>query len=162
VTPRTPARQLEGFLARYSPEVARLGRTAIARMRRRLPGATALVYDNYNALAVAFGPSDKTSEAILSIAVYPRWVSLFFTRGTALPDPEKLLRGRGNVMRHLVLANARTLDRPAVVALIANAVAHAPHLLDPGQPSRLVIKSVSPHRRPRRAPARRTAPPAGR
>ena len=49
-------------------------------MRARLPGATELVYDTYNALAIGFGPSEKASDAIFSIVLYPRYVTLFFCR----------------------------------------------------------------------------------
>jgi hypothetical protein len=79
-------RQLAGFIARFSPDVARVARAARAKIRKQLPGAFELVYDNYNALALAFGPTDRASDAILSIALYPRWVSLFFARGAKLPD----------------------------------------------------------------------------
>ncbi|HVQ32267.1 MAG TPA: hypothetical protein VMV21_21900, partial [Vicinamibacteria bacterium] len=91
--PASPSAQLAAFLAKFTPEVAALARKAIAALRKRLPGARVLVYDNYNALAVGFGPNERASEAILSIAVYPRWVSLFFLRGKGLADPRKVLRG---------------------------------------------------------------------
>jgi hypothetical protein len=48
----TAQAQLHGFIAKYSPDVAKRGRAAIARMRKLLPAAQVLVYDNYNALAV--------------------------------------------------------------------------------------------------------------
>ena len=70
--------QLESFIAKFTPEVAALTRSILAAMRARYPTAIKLVYDNYNALAIGFGPSEKTSQAIFSIAVFPRWVSLFF------------------------------------------------------------------------------------
>jgi hypothetical protein len=91
VTAESPEAQLDGFIAKYSPDVAAVARAALIRMRRILPGAIELVYDNYNALAVAFGPSERASEAVVSIALYPRWVSLFFLQdGPRLPDPEGL------------------------------------------------------------------------
>ncbi|MGA7411558.1 MAG: DUF1801 domain-containing protein [Bryobacteraceae bacterium] len=91
-------------------------------MRKRLPGAVELVYDNYNALAIGFGPSEKASEAIFSIAVFPRWVSLFFLQGATLEDPENLLKGSGRRARHIVLKDAGTLDEPAIEALMAQAL----------------------------------------
>src|SRR5438132_12406270 len=118
----SPEQQLAGFIVRYTPEVAALAREALARMRARLPGAVELVYDNYNALAIGFGPTERASEAIFSIALYPRWVSLFFLHGVNLPDPQKLLKGSGKMVRYLVLADAATLDKPAVRALIAQAL----------------------------------------
>ena len=92
VTGATAQAQLDAFIAKYSPDVAKLGRAAIVRMRKLLPAAQVLVYDNYNALAVGFGPSERTSEIVFSIAMYPRWVSLFFAKGVGLPDPHQRLR----------------------------------------------------------------------
>ena len=120
-------------------------------MRSRLPGAIEIVYDNYNALAIGFGPSERTSEAIFSIAVYPRWVSLFFLQsGIRLPDPKRLLKGTGKRVRHIVLESAADLDRPAVRALMREALARAVVPIDRGGAHRLVIKSVSAKQRPRR------------
>ena len=118
----TPQTQLDAFLDKYTPAVATLARACLAKMRSRLPGAVQLVYDNYNALAIGFGPSDRASEAIFSIALYPRWVTLFFLQGAALPDPRRLLKGSGKVVRHIVLASAADLDLPAIQDLMAQAL----------------------------------------
>ena len=59
--PQAPQAQLDAFLAKFTPEVERQARAALERMRVRLPGAWQLVYDNYNALAIAFGANDKLS-----------------------------------------------------------------------------------------------------
>ena len=83
----SPERQLAGFIGRFSPEVARVAKAARSKIRKLHPGRSQLVYDNYNALAIAFSPTERTSEAILSIALYPRWVSLFSTRGAATRPP---------------------------------------------------------------------------
>jgi hypothetical protein len=145
--------QLERFLGRYTPEIAAIGRDAIARLRARLPEATVLVYDNYNALAVGFAPSEKASQGILSVALYPRGVNFFFLQGHALDDPEKRLKGSGTVVRHIRLQSAADLDEPYVFALIDQALAKAKFPLDPGAKGRLVIKSVSAKQRPRRPDA---------
>lgn len=67
----TPARQLAAFLAKYEPAVARTARGALARLKRQLPGANQLVYDNCNALAIGFGPNEETSLAVISVAAFP-------------------------------------------------------------------------------------------
>src|SRR5260221_14120972 len=113
----SPAQQLRAFIARYEPEIGAAARSALATMRKRLPGAIQLVYDNYNALAIGFGPTERASEAIFSIALYPRWVSLFFLQGARLADPQKLLKGRGTKVRHIVLEDVAGLDEPAGRAL---------------------------------------------
>ena len=128
---------------------AALAQAALNKMRVRLPGATELVYYNYNALAIGFGPTERASDAIFSIAVFPRWVSLFFLRGAGLPDPKKLLKGSGVQARHIVLRDAATLDRPAVRALMAQALKRAAKPLNRAQCARLVIKSISAKQRPR-------------
>lgn len=150
----SPARQLAGFLAKYTPAVAALAKTALARMRKRLPGAVELVYDNYNALAIGFGPTERASDAIFSIAVYPRWVSLFLLQGARVPDPQKILKGNGKQVRHLVLEEAAQLDTPAIQALIARALESAPTSLPRSGRRRIVIKSVSAKQRPRRPSGR--------
>ena len=153
----TPALALAGFLAKYDPAVAGIARAALKLLRKRLPGSTELVYDNYNALAIGFGPGEKPAEAIFSIAVYPRWVSLFFLQGSRLQDPNKLLKGSGSRVRHIVLGEARDINSKGIEALIAAALAAAKTPLDPKVKRRLIIKSVSAKQRPRRPASRSIA-----
>jgi hypothetical protein len=146
----SPESQLDTFLDRYSPPVAALARDCLAKMRARLPGAVQLVYDNYNALVIGFGPSERASEAIFSIVLYPRWVTLFFLQGAGLPDPRHLLKGSGKVVRHIVLASAADLELPPIQDLMAKALQRAEAGIDPGATGRLVIRSISAKQRPRR------------
>jgi hypothetical protein len=67
-----------------------------------------------------------------------------------LPDPEKLLRGSGKRVRNIRLERAAVLDRPAVKALMSEAVKRAVVPFDPTVKGRLIIKSVSAKQRPRR------------
>src|SRR5262245_19066327 len=151
----SPESRLAGFIAEFSPEVAAVAEEALAKMRNRLPGAVELVYDNYNALAIGFGPSERSSEAIFSIVLYPRWVSLFFLQGATLADPKKLLRGTGTKVRHIVLAGAADLDQPAVRDLMKRALKAAPKPISANGPRRLLIRMVFAKRRPRRPAAAR-------
>lgn len=143
-------KQWDGFLARFHPEIVALVKASLARMRKRVPGAVEMVYDNYNALVIGFGPSDRASEAVFSLAIYPKWVNLFFLQGARLKDPKKLLQGKGNVVRHILLADASLIDDPGVRDLMSRALAQAPKPIDPGAPRRMVIKSISAKQRPRR------------
>jgi hypothetical protein len=142
-------RQLDGFIDRYTPEIARDARRALTFMTARLPTATRLVYDNYNALVVGFRTSDKVGDIILSIALYPRCVTLFFLRGTVLPDPDGLLQGSGSTVRSIRLQPISRLETPEVGALIDAAVANAAPLPAGGE-GPLIIKSISAKQRPRR------------
>jgi len=149
----SPEEQLDSFLARYTPAIAAEARAVLAKMRSLLPGAIELVYDNYNALAIGFGSTERTSDAVFSVAIFPRWVSLFFLHGANLPDPKHLLKGSGKAARHIVLYGPETLDLPEVYALMVHALKRASPPLDPRRPSRVVIKSVSVKQRPRRPKA---------
>jgi hypothetical protein len=137
-------------MSRYRPEIAATARAALVRLRRQVPGAVEMVYDNYNALVVGFGPSDRASEAVVSIALYPRWVTLFFLEGAELPDPKGLLRGSGTRVRSITLETAADIDAPAVQALIRAALGQADVRIDPAGRRRLMIKSISRKQRPRR------------
>jgi hypothetical protein len=150
----TPRQELDSFLAKFTPKIASQARKVLKKMRARLPGAVELVYDNYNALAIGFGPTDRSSDAIFSIAVFPRWVSLFFLQGAKLEDPAGLLQGKGSQVRHIVLEEVSTLDRPPVKALMKKALAKARRPLDDKSRGRVIIKSISAKQRPRR-PAKR-------
>ena len=142
--------QLSRFLAKYSPEVRSVARAALRKLKARSPGAIQLVYDNCNALAIGFSPTDRASHAVLSIALYPRWVTLFFLQGVGLPDPGRRLKGRGKKVRHIVLASARDLDHPDIRALIAAALSRSAVPFERKAPHGLVVKSVSAKQRPRR------------
>ena len=141
------------FLSKFTPEIAAQAKKCLSKMRARLPGAWQLVYDNYNALAIGFGPSEKTSLAIFSIAVFPRWVSLFFLQGAGLVDPDKILKGSGNVARHVVLKSPDDLDLPAIKDLMALALRSANEPINPENKGELIIKSISAKQRPRRPAA---------
>jgi hypothetical protein len=146
----SPRSQLDGFIDKFSSEIAGRTRVVLSKMRQRLPGAIELVYDNYNALAIGFSPTENTSHTVFSIALYPRWVSLFFYHGVGLPDPEGLLKGNGNQVRHIVLDSPEILDLPAVKELMAHALERAYEPIDPSRPGRVIIKSISANQRPRR------------
>ncbi len=146
----TPKQQLDKFLAKYDREVVSTARGALAILRKRLPGAMELVYDNYNALAIGFGPSERASEVICSIALYPRYVNLFFLQGAKLPDPHKRLKGSGNIVRHIRLDSLSVLKDPEIVELMDEAVRRAKVPIGPKQKRKMVVRAVSAKQRPRK------------
>jgi hypothetical protein len=146
----TPAAQLRTFLAKYTPKVASEARAVLGWMRKRLPGAVELVYDNYNFLVIGFGPSERASHAVFSVVVATRWVTLCFLHGARLNDPHKLLRGGGNRVRNIRLDGVKTLDVPAVKVLIDQAVARAPASFNTAQRRRVLVRSIVAKQRPRR------------
>jgi len=151
-------RQIEGFLSKYTPELIAAGKDARKRMRERISGGTEFVYDNYNALVFGFGPTERPSDAVLSLALMPRWVTLCFLKGAQLPDPKKLLRGSGNIVRNIRLDSVERLDDPDVRDLIDKAIEGAAPRFPAGNTRPItVVKSVSAKQRPRRpSPAKKS------
>ena len=149
-TKPSAARQIASFLAKYDPKVAAAARASRTKLRKIVPGGTEFVYDNYNALVFGYGPSERPSEAVLSLAIMPQWVTLCFLKGAKLSDPKKLLRGSGNIVRNVRLSSPGHLEQRDVRALIDQAIAVAnPGFAGKSGGQRTVIKSISAKQRPR-------------
>ena len=132
--------ELNRMIARRPTEMAKLTRAVLAKLRPRFPGATELVYDKKNALVIGFCPDDRASNVINSIAVYSKWINLYFFEGGTLDDPEHLLQGSGSTVRSIRITSATDLDRPAVKALMAQALKAADLPLNRGAKRRVIIR----------------------
>jgi hypothetical protein len=142
---KTPARsltnaELTAIIDARPPAMAKLARAVLAKMRDRLPGSVEMVYDKKNALVIGFCSAERASNVINSIAVYSKWVNLYFFEGDTLPDPEGLLQGSGSMVRSIRITDAAQLDRPAVKALIAEARKGAEPPLDPRARRKVVLR----------------------
>ncbi|HJZ90909.1 MAG TPA: hypothetical protein VKE40_08555 [Gemmataceae bacterium] len=104
----SPNAQFAAFLSRFPPEIVALVKRCLPKRRRAFPGSYQLVYDYSNSLVVAFGMSERGYEAIVAIAIFPRWVRLYFDK--SLPDPKGLLEGSGAKVRSVTLKAALDLD----------------------------------------------------
>ena len=138
------------FLARFSPAIEAQLKDARLRLRAYFPRGHELVFDNYNALVLAISPTERTRDAFVSIAGYPKWVTLFFLNGTALNDPLGLLVGQGKQVRSLRLKNPAQINTPEVEALIAQAVLLQQPALQAAPPLATIVKMVAAKQRPRR------------
>jgi hypothetical protein len=149
--PQANAAQIDTFLAKYTPEMALAARRVRERMRNQIPGGVEFVYDNYNALVFGYGPSDRPSEAVLSLAIMPKWVTLCFLKGTKLADPKKLLKGSGSTVRNVRLIPPLALEEVEIQRLIVAAISAARPSFPGGKSGpRTIVKSISAKQRPRR------------
>src|SRR5437867_12524331 len=117
--------QLKRFVDKFAPDHQRLIRAARRTLRRRFPTATELAYDNYNFFVIGYSPTERPSDAIVSIAAAANGVGLCFIQGADLPDPKKLLQGSGNQTRFIRLPSADVLSQPDVEALLVAAILRA-------------------------------------
>ncbi len=141
---------LQVFIAKFAMPHQRLIGEVRAALRRRFPAANELVYDNYNFFVIGYSPTERPSDAILSIAASAKGISICFIQGAALADPAGLLLGSGKQTRFLRLESAKDLDRADVERLLDAAVRGAKLSFQDGPAGTLVIRSVSAKQRDRR------------
>jgi hypothetical protein len=143
-------KRLARFIDKFEPKHRARIRAVRRALRRRLPTANELVWDNYNFFVVGYSATERPSDTVVSLAAGANGVGLSFYRGATLPDPHGILLGEGSQNRFIRLESAKTLARPEVEALIRAAVAQMKTPLAKSGRGRLIIRSVSAKQRPRR------------
>jgi hypothetical protein len=153
-SPADAEKQLKGFVDKFERSHQTLIRAVRKALRKRLPTAHELVYDNYNFFVIGYSPTERPSDAIVSMAAGANGIGLCFIHGAKLGDPKKILQGSGNQTRFLRLESADVLARPEVETLLAAAIAQAKVPMPAAGRGKLIIRSVSAKQRPRRKPAK--------
>lgn len=142
--------QLRTFIAKFDTRNQRQIRAVRRELRRRFPTAFELVYDNYNFLVIAYSPTERPSDAIISIAANASGVGLCLLYGAKLPDPQRVLLGSGNQTRFIRLPSSDVLGRPEVKALLDAAESQARAPMPPSGRRGVIVRSISKKQRPRR------------
>jgi len=93
------------------------------------PDCNELLYHTH-ALTAVFSISEKLSDAFCMLPIYSKHLNLGFNKGTLLKDPEKLLSGTGNLIRHIDVKQAKDYRNPKVQALIQEAIDFAINDMD--------------------------------
>ena len=90
------------------------------------PQANELIYDNYNAVAFGWSPTDKAGHTICSIAVgrSTKNVHFGFYWGSDLSDPNKILLGEGNQYRYILVTDKKSFPKAYIKALVKEAYAN--------------------------------------
>lgn len=145
-----PEARLEQFIEKFEPDHQMLIRAIRRKLRKRFPTATEMAYDNYNFFVIGYSPTERPSDAVVSVAAGANGVGLCFIQGARLPDPQNVLVGSGKQTRFIRLPSAAVLDRPEVKALLAAAAVHSKTPFPSRGRGKLVIRSVSSKQRPRR------------
>jgi hypothetical protein len=155
-TDKNAENQLAGCIEKFTPEMAKAIRAVRAALRKRLPTANELVYDNYNFFVIGYSSTLRPSDCFTQLVADAHGVRLAFYYGSTLPDPAGILLGGGNQNRFIRLASARDLSKPEVEALIRTAIAQSKAPLPATGRGTLVVRSISAKQRPRRATAEST------
>src|SRR5580693_9047517 len=144
--------QLEIFIDKFDSKNAALIRSVRKILRKRMPSANELVYDNFNFFVIGYCSTARPSDCIVSIAAAANGVGLSFYYGASLPDPHNLLLGSGRQNRFIRIESPATLSDPGVEELIAAAIAQGHTPLPASGKGQLIIRSISKKQRPRRKP----------
>jgi hypothetical protein len=152
--PRSAEQQLTSFIARFELKHQTLMQSVRKALRKRFPSADELVYDYPNAFVIAYSPTERGSDAIVSISAGADGLRLVFTQGATLPDPTRILLGSGKQTRFIWIESPRTLRLPEVKALLETAIDRAKIPLRPSGRGKPIIKPKSAKQRPKRKPKR--------
>jgi len=87
-----------------------------------IPEANELIWDNYNAVAIAYSKSEKLKDAFCHIAVYSKHVNFGFNRGAELSGSEIKLEGKGKLIRHLKVKDIESFPKNELKKMIQEAV----------------------------------------
>ncbi len=151
-TMRTPEAVLRSFIDRLDPKDRTLIRSVRAAVRKRFPTANELAYDYSSHFVIAYSPTDRGIDSVVSIVARANGVQLCFTHGKQLPDPTRLLSGSGSQTRVIWVEAAKQLAHPDVKALIAAAIDQASVRLPSTGKGALIIRPTAASRRSVRRP----------
>jgi len=104
------------------------------------PDSNELLYHTH-ALTAVFSISDKLSDAFCMLPIYTNHLNLGFNKGTLLKDPNKLLTGTGNLIRHIDVKKPGDYRNPKVKTLIKEAIDFA--IKDMDKPTKSVGQTIS-------------------
>lgn len=104
------------------------------------PDSNELLYHTH-ALTSVFSISEKLSDAFCMLPIYTNHLNLGFNKGTLLKDPNKLLTGTGNLIRHIDIKKPSDYRNPQVTELIKAAIEFATEDMD--KPTNATGKTIS-------------------
>jgi hypothetical protein len=116
------------------------------------PKTNELIYDNYNALAFGWSPTDRVGHTFCSIAVgrTSHNIHFGFYWGSQIADPEKKLLGNGNQYRYILVKDQNEFPKTYIKKLLREAFANSlAKVKDPKQlmEGKTFVKSISEAKR---------------
>ena len=87
------------------------------------PQTNELIYDNYNAVAFGWSPTDKVGHTFCSIAIGRTSTNVHFGFywGAELSDPDKILLGQGNQYRYILVTDKEKFPKTYIKKLLNEA-----------------------------------------
>jgi hypothetical protein len=133
---RPPERRLLGYLASYDPHVSRLALALREMVLEEAPEAIESIFQTY-AVSIVFSFTGKPiKDGFCHIVAYSGHVNLGFNRGASLPDPNRVLAGKGKSIRHITIRKQSELERPFIRRYLQAAIEQVSGPLAKGAPAR--------------------------
>lgn len=112
------------------------------------PNTNELIYDNYNAVAFGWSPTGRLGHTFCSVAVMRsnKNVHFGFYWGSQIADPDKMLLGKGNQYRYILVKNKNDFPKTYIKKLLKEAYANSlAKVKDKGQMMQgaTITKSIS-------------------
>ncbi len=104
------------------------------------PNTNELIYDNYNALAFGWSPTDSSGDAFCAIAVYGSVINFGFNRGSEIQDPKEILKGNGSLYRYYRVNDIKDFPKPYIKKLLKEAYVNSMARLKVKKKPREIIK----------------------
>ena len=125
------------------------------------PQTNELIYDNYNAVAFGWSPTDKVSHTFCSIAVgrTSNNVHFGFYWGSEIADPDKVLLGEGNQYRYILVPDKNKFPKAYIKKLVKEAYANSlAKVKDKKQimNGQTIVKSISAKKREKKSKTAKT------
>jgi hypothetical protein len=111
------------------------------------PNTNELIYDNYNAVAFGWSPTDKAGDVFCSIAVFSDHVNLGFNRGVDIDDPGNMLIGDGSQYRYIKVKDKEDFPEWYMKQLLEDAYQNSISRMKPVKnpvKGETIVKSISP------------------
>ena len=146
--PKSQTTELLTFLLPFDKPMVELALWLREFVWDRYPQCNELIYDNYNAVAFGWSPTEKLGDTFCSIAVYNnKDVHFGFYWGSKIDDPENMLLGKGNQYRYIKVSSTAAFPQQYITKLIADAYAYSLSQLKKEaviSEGKTIVKSISP------------------
>ena len=146
-----PHEKLKDFLEPYSPEIQELTHELRTFITETIPEANELIWDNYNAVAIAYSKSKELKDAFCHISVYSNYVNFGFNRATELSRHLVKLEGKGKLIRHFRVNDMNMFPKVEIKKMIYEAVGVSENrnnaLIEKNTEGISIVKSISEKKR---------------
>lgn len=147
--------QLQEFLEAYHPSIQELFWLLRSFILSQDEQANELIWDNYNALAIAYSRSEQLKDAYCHVALYTKHINFGLNRGTELRQDILPLEGTGKLIRHIKINKIEDINITAFSTLITEgrtlSITRNPKLASLASvPSSIIMSIAKNSNRPKR------------